>query len=432
MTVYSRVWTSILTDQENDMKKKLLTLFALVICMTMVACGSGNTSETDSGTSKDTSATTAPCAHEYQSEISKSATCSENGVTTYTCKKCSDTYTETIDKLAHTYTDANCTTPKTCTACGVTEGSALGHNAGEWIEEDDELVQYCKNCNEKLDSKPIPYSEGLEYRLDGSTYTVVGIGTCTDTKLRIPPTYDGKAVTKIAFSTPNYIQHITHVIIPDGVTSIEDFAFNQCWSLTSIVIPDSITSIGSCAFYGCSSLTSIVIPEGVSTIQGGTFKDCSSLTNVVIPKTVTFIENSAFYQCTSLTSVIIPDAVTSIGEFAFYGCSSLTGIAIPNGITTIEAYTFHECSSMATVTFSDSIRFIGKDAFRGCKSIESIVLPQSVNFIAEGAFDSCSILKDVSYLGTIYQWRMGFSHLTAFTHCATKVVHCTDGDWSLN
>lgn len=28
----------------------------------------------------------------------------------------------------HTFAEANCTTPKTCTACGVTEGKALGHS----------------------------------------------------------------------------------------------------------------------------------------------------------------------------------------------------------------------------------------------------------------------------------------------------------------
>jgi hypothetical protein len=45
--------------------------------------------------------------------------------------------------------------------------------------------------------------------------------------------------------------------IPDGVTSIGEYAFSDCSSLTSIKMPDSVTSIGSYAFYNCSKLTAV-------------------------------------------------------------------------------------------------------------------------------------------------------------------------------
>jgi len=44
--------------------------------------------------------------------------------------------------------------------------------------------------------------------------------------------------------------------IPDGVTSIGDFAFAGCENLTSVTIPKSVISIGEGAFDGCSELTS--------------------------------------------------------------------------------------------------------------------------------------------------------------------------------
>ena len=46
-------------------------------------------------------------------------------------------------------------------------------------------------------------------------------------------------------------------IIPNGVTMIGDYAFEDCNSLTSVTIPDSVTTIGRLAFWSCLSLTSV-------------------------------------------------------------------------------------------------------------------------------------------------------------------------------
>jgi hypothetical protein len=146
------------------------------------------------------------------------------------------------------------------------------------------------------------YSKGLSYSLlNGNAYGVTGIGTCTDTDIKIPPLYEE---------------------LP--VTSIGNSAFSNCSSLTSVTIPDSVTSIGNYAFYHCSSLTSVVIPEGVTSIGDNAFAYCDSITEIVIPNGVTSIGSQAFRNCSSLESVTIPDSVTSIGSSAFYDCDSLT------------------------------------------------------------------------------------------------------------
>lgn len=70
------------------------------------------------------------------------------------------------------------------------------------------------------------------------------------------------------------------VVIPDGVTSIGEYAFRHCSSLSSLVIPDSVTSIECYAFSGCESLSSIVIPDSVTSIGYHAFASCNLPTDL--------------------------------------------------------------------------------------------------------------------------------------------------------
>ncbi len=196
---------------------------------------------------------------------------------------------------------------------------------------------------------------------------------------------------------------IISITIPDSVTSIGDYAFEDCSSLTSITIPDSVTSIGEFAFRECSSLTSITIPDNVTSIAWSSFSGCSSLTSVTIPDSVTSIGNYAFSGCSSLTSVTIPDSVTSIGDNAFSWCSSLTSITIPDSVMSIGWYAFSGCSSLTSITIPDSVTSIGDYAFYCCSSLTSITIPDSVTSIGDYAFRECSSLTRVN-ISSIEAW----------------------------
>ena len=117
-------------------------------------------------------------------------------------------------------------------------------------------------------------SEGLEFELndDGESYSVAGIGTCTDTDIVIPSTYEGKPVTIIGNNAFTDCNELTSIIIPDSVTSINFAAFSFCAELMNIEIPNSVTSIGGGAFYGCKGLTSVIFdnPDGWSVNDGST------------------------------------------------------------------------------------------------------------------------------------------------------------------
>ena len=176
-------------------------------------------------------------------------------------------------------------------------------------------------------------SEGLQFTLndDGESYSVTGIGTCTDTDVVIPHTYNNLPVTSIGGSAFGGCCSFYSIFIPNSVTSIGDYAFN-CSSLMSIVIPDSVTSIGMYAFQTCYSLTSVVIGDGVTSIGDCAFASCYTLTNVTLGDNVTSIGQAAFTGV-PLASIAIPSSVTSIGYQAFYACTSLTNAIFinPNG-----------------------------------------------------------------------------------------------------
>ena len=72
--------------------------------------------------------------------------------------------------------------------------------------------------------------------------------------------------------------------VPDGVTSIADYAFERCVRLESVSIAEGVTVLGKETFSGCKALTSVTIPESVSSICSdvidGTFRNCNNLKTI--------------------------------------------------------------------------------------------------------------------------------------------------------
>ena len=124
----------------------------------------------------------------------------------------------------------------------------------------------------------------------------------------------------------DYWESTTDVVIEDGVTSIEEYAFYGNSNLISVTIGSDVTDIGYNAFGRCGNLTGVTIPDSVVSIGDDAFQLCDSLTSVTIGSGVTSIGSEAFFGCGSLTSVTIGSGVTSIGRQAFDGCGSLTDV----------------------------------------------------------------------------------------------------------
>lgn len=85
------------------------------------------------------------------------------------------------------------------------------------------------------------------------------------------------------------------VKLPDGVISIGDYAFDDCFRLTTVVLPSTLEYIGKESFCN-TALTQIKLPEGLKMIDPCAFMD-SNLKSVVIPSSVTVIKTQAFSRC---------------------------------------------------------------------------------------------------------------------------------------
>lgn len=66
--------------------------------------------------------------HEYVSKVVQTGTCTQQEITENTCSICGSKITAYSIAPGHSWKAATCTTKKTCSRCGATTGSALGHN----------------------------------------------------------------------------------------------------------------------------------------------------------------------------------------------------------------------------------------------------------------------------------------------------------------
>lgn len=128
-------------------------------------------------------------------------------------------------------------------------------------------------------------------------------------------------VTKTSFTSSafSYNTELTYLVVPDSVTEIYHYAFEECTSLEGVVLSNNLSYIYTALFLNCSSLKSIVIPDGVLKIQEQAFQGCTSLSSVTLNEGLVEINTKAFYNCQSLTTIKIPNSVTLVDDTAFWG-----------------------------------------------------------------------------------------------------------------
>lgn len=214
----------------------------------------------------------------------------------------------------------------------------------------------------------------------------------------------------------SYCQNLNNVIInakmeiiPDGLfrgSGIYEFdipaetkkiglgSFADCKRLQKVDIPDNVTKIDAFAFENDESLKNINIDANIQAIEQGTFRGCSSLKEIIIPEGVKSIGQEAFKDCTSLETIRLPYSIEKLGDAVFEGCTNLKRIELPRGIKELSRKLFHNCKTLREVVMSSTIEYIGSEVFEGCDSLYSIDIPVGVKEIGSDAF-SYSGLREV-------------------------------------
>ena len=268
--------------------------------------------------------------------------------------------------------------------------------------------------------------DNLYWTLQDSTLTITGSGAM----------YDYSSSAPVPWT--EFRSSIKSLILPEGLTSIGNYAFASCDALIAAAIPSSVKSIGNYAFHGCTSLSQLLIPNGVETIGDYAFYGCFALTTVyaqsLIPPTLgsaAFNSKPACYVPTSTLTTyqssswsnfatsfteqdqkcgdnlywLYADGVLHIvGSGAMYDMysysapwysygSSISSINLPDGITVLGAYAF-SYTAIPSIKLPNTIYAINDHAFYECHSLAAVNIPDSLISLGRYTFYGTSIYND--------------------------------------
>ena len=168
---------------------------------------------------------------------------------------------------------------------------------------------------------------------------------------------------------------ITSVTIAEGITTIDNWAFQNCPELETVILPESVENIYSAAFAYSPKLSAINIPTRLKTIYDWLFVNCTALKSIDLPEGITEIKNDAF-KGSGLESIKFPSTLTSVGQAAFQACENLTQIDFGGCTATIEGDAFSWCNSLEEVYIPNTITLTGYFTFAVCESLREVIFEE--------------------------------------------------------
>lgn len=150
----------------------------------------------------------------------------------------------------------------------------------------------------------------FSYTLDANGNATITAYSGSESNLTIPSTIDGHNVVTIgshAFDESRKSTNghtIKNLVISEGITKIDGWAFCKCENLESVKLPESLTSLDWQVFLGCGKLANINIPHNLTILNNG-FLEQTGLGEIIIPENIQKFIGSEFRLCKSLKKAFI-------------------------------------------------------------------------------------------------------------------------------
>ncbi len=198
------------------------------------------------------------------------------------------------------------------------------------------------------DGTALPYT-GMQHSPAAAIpdYALTGLKSLND--ITLPASL--KSIGKGALSGTG----ITELNIPNGVTSIGDYAAMRCGQLRSVIIPQSVKNIGTRAFAYCPELETVNISAQLNVIPEGMFEACGGLHTLSLSNLVSCTEIGpwAVAECKGLNSLILPSGSKAISNGAVYGASGIQTLALPSGVNYIGDNAMSAMTSLLELNVTD-------------------------------------------------------------------------------
>lgn len=211
------------------------------------------------------------------------------------------------------------------------------------------------------------------------------------------------------------------LVLPATTTLICEGAFAGS-AIQNIVIPEGVTSLGDYAFYGCDNLVSVSLPSTLKSIGKGAFGNCTELRTLNLSATkITEIPQRAFAGSVNLESVILPASAVKVGRESF----SHTKISRLNlsGVSEFEDYALSSMPFLTELSINPNAK-IREGLLMDDTSLQSLTsVPSMVpDYFAANCskLEAQEVIKDVAELGN-YSFANTRSEVLVLPNTLTKV-----------